>query len=303
MSPEYGATAPAPVVAREEDAGEPELLAGRAPHGLGVWGDATGEFRRAFVARCLRSSACMIGKTTAAEGAATQTIRRAISSNSKGQGFAVALQQQSERVEAAKTAGAASVTAEPAGRVAVGHRAEVPDGAAAAARTPVGNRGAAASTDRSPVTPERSGPETPTTAPDGSRPNLSTADVVVNTTGAISEDERTEGMYVPPDFYHGTSYSPVFDRVDENGNMVRTPRFEGQVIYSDWRGSLPEDFDPNARVLRDPLAFENSPAFWKKNEDGTWSRRETGYGGIPLYDNGKPVYTPDPLLYPEYFKV
>lgn len=287
----------------EQDTLSAAFLAGRGTHGVCVRADTTAEFAGAVVARRLRNSGSMIGKTTAAEGAATQTIRRAISTNSQGKGFAAALQQQSERVDTARTASAAAVQAGPSGRVAVGHRAQAQPDAATTARAPVGNRGAAPGAGRSPVTPDRAESDVSTSPPKGPRPNLSTADVVVNETGSISEDERTKGMYVPPGFYHGTSYSPVFDKMDENGNMVRTPRFEGQVIYSDWRGSLPEDFDPNARVLRDPQAFDNSPAFWKKNEDGSWSRRETGYGGIPLYDNGKPVYTPDPLLYPEYFKV
>lgn len=245
----------------------------------------------------------MIGKTTAAEGAVTQSIRKAISRTPEGQGFAAALQQQRERVDAARTASTASTSnAETSSRVPVGLRSPADDPAAASSRTPVGNRGEATTSARAPVSPGRSPEESPAATTNGPRPNLSTADVVVNTTGSLSEGAKTEGMYVPPDFYHGNSYSPVFDQADEGGNVVRTPRFEGQVVYSDWRGSLPEDFDPNARVLRDPLAFENTPAFWKKNENGSWSKRETGYGGTPLYDSGKPVYTPDPTLYPEYFK-
>lgn len=251
----------------------------------------------------------MIGKTTAAAGAVTQSIRKAISPKPSGNGFAAALQQQRELVDAARTAAKATAVQESAPqRVPIGHRgvaAQASTTETASSRDPVGNRTAPNAPDapgRQPVRPETAAPPSSTT--EGSpRPNLSTADVVVNTTGTISEDDRTKGMYVPPDFYHGNSYSPVFDREDENGNMVRTPRFEGQVIYSDWRGSLPEDFDPNARVLRDPKTFGNSPAHWQKNDDGTWTRRETGYGGIPLYSNGKPVYTPDPIQFPEYFKV
>ena len=68
----------------------------------------------------------------------------------------------------------------------------------------------------------------------------------VRSVGRLSDDPHTKGMYVPPDFYHGKTYSPVFDRQDENGNWVPTPRFEGQKIISQWRGSLPDDFDPKA---------------------------------------------------------
>ncbi len=252
------------------------------------------------VARRLRCVSCMIGKTTAAEDAVTQTIRRAVSRDGNGHGFAAALAEQRQKVDAGRTESAAAATSEPANRVAIGRSATAGE-APPSARVPVGSKGEEAAAGRQPVAPERTGQNTQTD-PTGTRPNLSTADVVVSTTGKLSEDARTEGMYVPPDFYHGNSYSPVFDEVDENGNMVRTPRFEGQHIYSEWRAELPEDFDLNARVLRDPLAFENSPSFWKKNDDGSWSKRETGYGGIPLYDNGKPVFTPDPRLFPEYFK-
>lgn len=240
----------------------------------------------------------MIGKTTGAAEAVTQTIRRAIGHGRPSAGFSAELKKQAESLASAASAlvGGANASSETsAARAPVGGRTPVE--AAASARTPVGERsGATAGPTTSPA-PEGGAPST------GSRPNLSTADVVVNTTGSLSEDPRTEGMYVPPDFYHGTSYSPVFDTVDENGNVVRTPRFDGQKIYSDWRGSLPDDFDLNARVLRDPQTFGNSASFWKKGEDGTWVKRETGYGGIPLYDNGKPVFTPDPVLHPEYFKV
>lgn len=248
------------------------------------------------VARVLHCGPCMIGKTTAADNALAQSIRSVGSRENSSHGFARALAQQRQRLDGSVDGAARASAAPPqtTGRTPIGHGGQqgAPE---ATGRTPVGSRADAAASGREAVTPDGS-------KPTGARPNLSTADVVVNTTGALSEEARTEGMYVPPDFYHGNSYSPVFDQTDESGAAVRTPRFEGQVVYSDWRGSLPEDFDPNARVLRDPQAFENSPAYWKKGEDGTWIKRETGYGGIPLYDNGKPVYTPDPILYPEYFK-
>ncbi len=125
----------------------------------------------------------------------------------------------------------------------------------------------------------------------------------VRSRGSLSEDPHTFGMYVPPDFYHGKSYSPVFDRRDENGNWVPTPRFPGQKIYSPWRGSLPDDWDPNARVEHDPLNWNQSWHYWKRNENGDWVRRETAYGGIPLDDSGKPMFTPDPVRFPEYYAV
>lgn len=240
----------------------------------------------------------MIGKTTGAAEAVTQTIRRAIAHERPSAGFAAELKKQAESLASAASALVDGANADPkatAARAPVGGRTS-PE-AAASARTPVGERTGATGAPTTNPDPVGAAPSTE------SRPNLSTADVVVNTTGTLSEDPRTEGMYVPPDFYHGTSYSPVFDTVDENGNVVRTPRFEGQQIYSDWRGSLPDDFDLNARVLRDPQTFGNSASFWKKGEDGTWVKRETGYDGIPLYDDGKPVFTPDPVRHPEYFKV
>jgi hypothetical protein len=239
----------------------------------------------------------MISKTTAADTAVTQTIQRAVSREGKGRAFASALAEQRQQLDVAS---AQSAGAEQMSRVPIGRRAaDRAEAAASSGRTPVGSTAAPPDT-RQPLTSERSTASSPG---DGTRPNLSTADVAVNATGSLSEQDRTNGMYIPPDFYHGTSYSPVFDQQDADGNWVRTPRFEGQKIYSDWRGSLPEDFDPNARVVRDPLAFQNNPNFWNKNDDGTWTLRETGYGGIPLYDNGKPVFTPDPLLFPEYWKV
>ena len=197
---------------------------------------------------------------------------------------------------------ASSAGAETQGRARTGLReTSSPSAPETASRVPIGRHAEPASPGRTPLRSQGAASgDAPSTEP---RPNLSRADTAVVTTGTLSEDPATEGMYVPPDFYHGNSYSPVFDRTDENGNTIRTPRFEGQIIYSDWRGSLPDDFDPNARVVRDPLTFDNSPYHWKKDEDGNWVRRETGYGGIPLYDDGTPMFTPDPLLYPEYWKV
>ena len=153
-------------------------------------------------------------------------------------------------------------------------------------------------------------PTVPTTSEGGGRTvaddgtsdrNLAAEGNEVTSRGTLSEDPRTSGMYVPPDFYHGTSYSPVFDQQNENGEWVPTPRFEGQQIYSPWRGSKPDDWDPNARVEHDPLLTGQGPLYWKKDDSGNWVKRETGYGGIPLNDDGTPMLTPDPVLFPEYF--
>lgn len=248
----------------------------------------------------------MIAKTTQAAQVATPMIRRAIARDTNG-AFAATLSAETAR--SGETAKAASTAQEPSTeRVGLRDRAAAAPEPEAGGRVPIGQRADAEPAGRTPVRTQGSEPSGSTPANEATggnepRPNLSTADAAVVTTGTLSEEPGTEGMYVPPDFYHGSSYSPVFDRVDADGNRTPTPRFEGQVIYSDWRGSLPEDFDPNARVVRDPLTFDNTPAHWKKDADGNWVRRETGYGGIPLYDNGKPVFTPDPLLYPEYWKV
>ena len=116
--------------------------------------------------------------------------------------------------------------------------------------------------------------------------------------GTLSDDPHTAGMYVPPDFYHGSSYSPVFDHQDEDGNWVETPRFEGQKIYSKWRGSLPPDFDPNARVIHDPLLSKQGPNWWKQDENGDWVRRPEGTGGLALKDDGTLIFSLDPAKYP-----
>lgn len=240
----------------------------------------------------------MIEKTNAASTAIRPANAPTVNTPGEGRGFAAALEEQRQKVEARPEAPEASSTS----RVPIGRRAMAAQRQASAAAMPE------ASTSRAPLGRDRAAsgsaaipPGTTASEEAASSPNLATADNAVRTTGTISEDPRTAGMYMPPDFYHGTSYSPVFDQQDADGNWVPTPRFEGQKIYSPWRGSLPDDFDPNARVVRDPLAFQNGSNFWSRNEDGTWSRRDTGYGGIPLYDDGKPVFTPDPLLYPDYF--
>ena len=147
----------------------------------------------------------------------------------------------------------------------------------------------------------RSLPTGSSSGTDTSGRNLAVEGNEVTSTGTLSDNPRTAGMYIPPDFYHGPSYSPVFDQQDANGNWVPTPRFEGQVIYGPWRGSLPDDFDPNARVVRDPLMKEQGHFWWKQDENGNWVKRETGYGGIPLKDDGTPMFTPDPIRFPEYF--
>lgn len=147
----------------------------------------------------------------------------------------------------------------------------------------------------------RSLPSGSSTGTDASGGNLAAEGNEVTSTGTLSDNPRTSGMYVPPDFYHGHSYSPVFDHQDENGNWVATPRFEGQVVYSAWRGSLPPDYDPNARVSHDPLMKEQGARWWKQDESGNWVKREVGYGGIPLNDDGTPKSSPDPILFPEYY--
>lgn len=147
----------------------------------------------------------------------------------------------------------------------------------------------------------RSLPAGSSTGTDASGGNLAADGNEVTSAGTLSDSPRTSGMYVPPDFYHGHSYSPVFDHQDENGNWVATPRFEGQVVYSKWRGSLPPDYDPNARVTHDPLMKEQGARWWKQDESGNWVKREVGYDGIPLNDDGTPMSTPDPILFPEYY--
>jgi hypothetical protein len=132
-----------------------------------------------------------------------------------------------------------------------------------------------------------------------SEPAPSDPNAPVSTVGTLSDDPRTAGMYVPPDFYHGGSYSPVF----ENPDGTPKPRFDGQKIYSNWRGSAPADWDPNARVVHDPLNFKQGANWWKQDGSGNWVRRPEGYGGIPLNDDGTPIFTPDPTQYPEYYKV
>jgi hypothetical protein len=154
----------------------------------------------------------------------------------------------------------------------------------------------------SPTTPAIPTPSDGTTPGDGTGTGDPSGDGGdVTSTGQLSTDPHTAGMYVPPDFYHGGSYSPVFDHQDANGNWVATPRFEGQVVYSQWRGSLPPDYDPNARVKHDPLNYDQSSNYWKQDANGNWVKRATGYGGIPLNDDGTPMFTPDPTKYPEYF--
>lgn len=135
----------------------------------------------------------------------------------------------------------------------------------------------------------------------GSSGNLAAEGNEVTSRGTLSTDPRTAGMYIPPDFYHGTSYSPVFDKQNENGEWEPTPRFEGQKIWGPWRGSKPDDWDPNARVEHDPLLKEQGHYWWKKDESGNWVKRETGWGGIPLNDDGMPMFTPDPIRFPEYY--
>lgn len=152
-----------------------------------------------------------------------------------------------------------------------------------------------------PVIPSPS--DTGRVLPDGSATGSNPAadGNAVATEGKLSEDPHTAGMYVPPDFYHGTSYSPVFDHQDANGKWLATPRFEGQQVWGPWRGSLPPDYDPNARVQHDPLNKNQGPNYWKQDASGNWVKRDTGYGGIPLNDDGQPMFTPDPSEYPEYF--
>lgn len=61
--------------------------------------------------------------------------------------------------------------------------------------------------------------------------------------------------------------------------------------------------DPNERIEHFPgsASGEWSPNRYRMDENGNWVPRPTGYGGIPLNDDGKPIYTPDPTRYPEYF--
>lgn len=152
-----------------------------------------------------------------------------------------------------------------------------------------------------PTIPSEAAPVRTAAPSTGSERNLAADGNEVTSTGRLSTDPRTAGMYIPPDFYHGSSYSPVFDTQNENGEWVPTPRFEGQQIWGHWRGSKPADWDPNARVQHDPLMKDQGYRYWKQDESGNWVRRPTAYGGIPLDDDGVPMFTPDPSKYPEYF--
>lgn len=161
-----------------------------------------------------------------------------------------------------------------------------------------GRRPGTASTPRVPAPSDASGGSGAGGASSGNRAADGNE---VTSRGTLSTDPRTAGMYIPPDFYHGTSYSPVFDTQNESGEWVPTPRFEGQKIWGPWRGSKPDDWDPNARVAHDPLLNNQGHYWWKQDESGNWVKRDTGWGGIPLNDDGKPMFTPDPSRFPEYF--
>ncbi|MBM4244040.1 MAG: hypothetical protein FJ148_09515 [Deltaproteobacteria bacterium] len=225
-----------------------------------------------------------------ARPAGTSQVERARSRDRDGRkDFAALLGQQ----ETAATAGA--------GR----NGTSVASSAAGASDSVVHRRPGTASTPRVPLADAsgRSLPTGPTSETNPGTPgrNPATAGNEVTSRGTLSDNPRTAGMYIPPDFYHGTSYSPVFDQQDASGHWVPTPRFAGQVVYGPWRGSLPDDFDPNARVVHDPLMKQQGHYWWKQDENGNWVKRETGYGGIPLNDDGKPMFTPDPVRFPEYF--
>lgn len=192
----------------------------------------------------------------------------------------------------AGTARSTSASSEPDIRARLGLRTPpaTEDGGDTGARRAIASDGAPAATSTPGRTPALSSSTGPAAVDE---------DGTVISTGTLSEDPHTAGMYVPPDFYHGNSYSPVFDQQDENGNWVATPRFEGQKIYSKWRGSLPPDFDPNARVIHDPLLDKQGPRWWKQDENGDWVRRPESPEGLALMDDGSTNNTLDPAKYPE----
>ena len=186
---------------------------------------------------------------------------------------------------AAATTGAATTNTGTASTGATTARAAL--GAGASSTTPEPS----STSTRTPIAPR------PATGGTNDVPRDETGAIISR--GTLSTDPHTEGMYVPPDFYHGNSYSPVFDRQDENGNWRPTPRFEGQKIYSKWRASLPPDWDPNARVIHDPLLEKQGPRWWKQDENGDWVKRPEGPEGVALLDDGTPVNSLDPAKYPD----
>lgn len=61
--------------------------------------------------------------------------------------------------------------------------------------------------------------------------------------------------------------------------------------------------DPNERIWHEPGSASGnwSPEYYHWDENGNWVPKPTGRYGMPEDRNGKPIFTPDPIKYPEYF--
>lgn len=61
--------------------------------------------------------------------------------------------------------------------------------------------------------------------------------------------------------------------------------------------------DPNERFWHEPGSASGNwnPDYYHWDENGNWVPKPTGRYGMPEDRNGKPIFTPDPVKYPEYF--
>ena len=61
--------------------------------------------------------------------------------------------------------------------------------------------------------------------------------------------------------------------------------------------------DPNERIWHEPGSASGNwnPNYYRRDENNNWVPKPYGKYGMPENANGKPIYTPDPTKYPEYF--
>lgn len=121
-------------------------------------------------------------------------------------------------------------------------------------------------------------------------------------------DSAGRGKPQPKDSYSKTPNKPpppgggkVWDYTNEQ--WVDMPNLDPRRPWSRTGTDGTRTGDPNERLWHEPGSASGnwSPTYYHWDENGNWVPKPNGKYGMPENDDGTPIFTPDPIKYPEYF--
>lgn len=121
-------------------------------------------------------------------------------------------------------------------------------------------------------------------------------------------DSAGRGKPQPKDSYSKTPNKPpppgggkVWDYTNEE--WADMPNLNPRRPWSRTGADGTRTGDPNERLWHEPGSASGnwSPTYYHWDENGNWVPKPDGKYGMPENDDGTPIYTPDPIKYPEYF--